>query len=98
MVILTRSVRPKELTVEVTAGGGTAKRAVTPDESQRSVLSDEEVLRLAELGIAIEREYGSPQDTEWAFDPDGKIWILQSRPVTTRGANVPWRSTPRSSG
>jgi pyruvate,water dikinase len=78
MVILTRSVRSKEPTVEATAGGGTATRASTPDESRRSVLSDEEVLRLAELGIAIEREYGSPQDTEWAFDPDGKIWILQS--------------------
>ncbi|HSC02315.1 MAG TPA: putative PEP-binding protein, partial [Solirubrobacteraceae bacterium] len=32
---------------------------------------------------AIELEYGSPQDTEWAFDPDGMIWMLQSRPITT---------------
>ena len=47
----------------------------------RTVLTDEEVLRLAELGMAIEREYGSPQATEWAFDPEGSIWLLQSRPV-----------------
>ncbi|HTU86342.1 MAG TPA: phosphoenolpyruvate synthase [Solirubrobacteraceae bacterium] len=83
MVILTRSVRPKELTVEAAADGGTATRALTPEESRRPVLSDEEVLRLAELGVAIEREYHSPQDTEWAFDPDGNIWMLQSRPITT---------------
>ena len=24
-----------------------------------------------------------PQDTEWAFDPDGVLWMLQSRPITT---------------
>jgi pyruvate, water dikinase len=83
MTVMVRSVRPKELTIEVTAAGGTAKRFLTPNESARPVLSDEEVLRLAELGVAIEREYRAPQDTEWAFDPEGKIWMLQSRPITT---------------
>jgi pyruvate, water dikinase len=85
MSILVRSVRPKELTIEVVAGGGTITRVLSEKESRRPVLDDEEVLRLAELGIAIEREYGSPQDTEWAFDPDGRIWMLQSRPITTIG-------------
>jgi pyruvate, water dikinase len=83
MVTLVRSVRPKELTIEVGAGGGTTKRELTPEESRRAVLDDEEVLRLAKFGVAIEREYGSPQDTEWAFDPEGRIWMLQSRPITT---------------
>ena len=49
---------------------------------------------LAELGVRIERHYGSPQDTEWAFDPDGAVWMLQSRPVTTparRGERPPSR-------
>ena len=43
---------------------------------------------LAELGLRIERHYGAPQDTEWAFDPDGKAWMLQSRPVTTGVAHA----------
>jgi len=86
MAILVRSVRPKELTIEVAADGGTITRVLSERESRRPVLSDEEVLRLTELGVAIEREYGSPQDTEWAFDPDGRIWMLQSRPITTIGA------------
>jgi len=86
MSILVRSVRPKELTIEVVADGGTITRVLGEKESRRPVLDDEEVLRLAELGVAIEREYGSPQDTEWAFDPDGRIWMLQSRPITTIGA------------
>jgi pyruvate,water dikinase len=86
MTILVRSVRPKELTIEVAGDGGTVKRELTAAESRSPVLSDDEVLRVAELGVAIEREYGAPQDTEWAFDPDGKIWMLQSRPITTLGS------------
>jgi pyruvate,water dikinase len=81
--VIVRSVRPKELSIEVVPDGGTAKRALTSEESARPVLNDEEVLRLAELGLAIELEYGAPQDTEWAFDPEGNIWMLQSRPITT---------------
>ncbi len=55
------------------------------DEGNDPVLSDEEVRRVAELGVRIERHYGSPQDTEWAFDRAGEVWMLQSRPVTTAG-------------
>jgi pyruvate,water dikinase len=47
------------------------------------VLADEEVVAVAELGRRIEEHYDSPQDTEWAFDPDGTLWMLQSRPITT---------------
>jgi pyruvate,water dikinase len=83
MTILVRSVGPKGLVIEVNPGGGTTERALTSEESGRPVLSDDEVLRLAELGLAIEREYGAPQDIEWAFDPEGNIWMLQSRPITT---------------
>jgi pyruvate, water dikinase len=88
MVILVRSVRPKELTIEVLPAGGTTKRELSAEESQRPVLSDEEVLRLAALGLEIERAYSSPQDTEWAFDRDGQAWILQSRPITTIAARA----------
>jgi phosphoenolpyruvate synthase/pyruvate phosphate dikinase len=57
---------------------------VTRSERAKDALDDDQLLRLAELGIAIEREYGAAQDTEWAFDPDGAIWLLESRPITMR--------------
>ena len=53
----------------------------------RPTLTDDEVRELAELGRRIEEHYGAPQDTEWAFDPDGKVWMLQSRPVTSAGGD-----------
>ena len=96
--IAVRSVRPKELTIEPLAGGGTSTRELTAAESLRPVLDDDEVVQLADLGIAIQDAYGAPQDTEWAFDQQGTVWMLQSRPITTisRAATpaVPRRAEP----
>ena len=51
-------------------------------DTEKEVLSEEELKELAENIISIEKYYGSPQDMEWAFEK-GKLYILQSRPVTT---------------
>ncbi len=60
------------------------------------VLSDREVERVAQIGLAIETHYGSPQDIEWSFVGDD-LAIVQSRPITfavgepgpTGGAGAP---------
>jgi pyruvate,water dikinase len=83
LAIATRSVRPKEIAIEPAPEGGTRTRTLDAREAMRPVLSDAEVIQLALLGLRIERHYGSPQDTEWAFGPDGSLWMLQSRPITT---------------
>jgi pyruvate, water dikinase len=84
--ILAREVRHKELVVEgAREAGGTIVRPATEGEAGAPTLSDGEVHELAELGRRIEEHYGSPQDTEWAYDPEGDAWMLQSRPVTTMG-------------
>ncbi len=83
--IVVRDVRAKELAIEPDGAGGTVTRRLGEEESRRSALSDAEVLELVNHAVQIERHYGKPQDTEWAFDSDGKLWMLQSRPVTTLG-------------
>ncbi len=83
LAIRRREVHHKDLVIEYAPDGGTRQRALTEEEALRPVLSDEEVVAVAELGRRIEEHYGFPQDTEWAFDPDGALWMLQSRPVTT---------------
>lgn len=34
-------------------------------------------------------EFGGPQDIEWAIDRHGGLWLLQTRPVTTRVVSAP---------
>ncbi len=86
LAIRRREVHDKELAIEYAAGGGTLERVLTEQERKQPVLSDEEITAVAELGRRIEQHYREPQDTEWAFDPDGALWMLQSRPITTLGA------------
>jgi pyruvate,water dikinase len=83
--IVAREVKSKELTIEPAPDGGTVTRELGGDEAKRPVLTDAEVMALAVVGMRIEDHYRAPQDTEWAFDPDGDLWMLQSRPITSAG-------------
>ncbi|MGA6948304.1 MAG: phosphoenolpyruvate synthase [Solirubrobacterales bacterium] len=82
-----RDVKRKELVIEPLPDGGTRTRELSGEESTQPVLSDEEVREVAKLGIRDEGHYGTPQDTEWAFDEEGTAWMLQSRPVTASGGD-----------
>ena len=55
---------------------------LSAEEASQRVLSDDEALELARLGLATEAHYGAPQDTEWAI-ANGTIYLVQSRPITT---------------
>jgi pyruvate,water dikinase len=46
------------------------------------VLESQEIRQLAQLGSELARLFGAPQDIEWAIE-DGKLYLLQSRPITT---------------
>ena len=41
-----------------------------------------ELRRLARLSRKVNHLFHGPQDVEWAIDHDGRLWLLQSRPVT----------------
>jgi rifampicin phosphotransferase len=70
--------------VAIMAGSGSGTERIELDAgAERASLSDGQVLALAKLGDRVEKHYGMPQDTEWAIDDDGGIWLLQARPITT---------------
>ena len=55
-----------------------------PEWVEKQVLTDEQIIEVAKIGAKIEEHYGWPQDIEWAYDADdGKLYIVQSRPITT---------------
>jgi len=66
--------------------GKTVQLDVPEDLKNKRVLSDEEIAALTTLGKRIQGHYDFPQDTEWAME-DGKVFMLQSRPITTLGMN-----------
>lgn len=52
-------------------------------ERQSFVLSDEEILKLAQWALTIEAHYQKPMDMEWAKDGEtGELFIVQARPET----------------
>lgn len=50
---------------------------------QTPSLTDDQVRRLAVLGEAVAAHFGRTMDVEWAV-ADGRIHLLQARPITTR--------------
>ncbi|MCA2220194.1 PEP/pyruvate-binding domain-containing protein [Nonomuraea aurantiaca] len=78
--ILDRHAGDKRLTIRALPGGGTER---VESDHDGFCLTDEQVRDLAALGTRVEDHYGAPQDTEWAIDADGKLWLTQARPITT---------------
>src|SRR2546430_801183 len=52
-------------------------------ERRGDILNDAQLRELAAVGARIEEHFGRPQDIEWAIDKNGKLWIVQSRDITT---------------
>jgi rifampicin phosphotransferase len=80
--IVERRLGDKRVAVRTAEGGGT-QRVELADNGGSASLEDIQIRYLANLGSQVESHFGAPQDTEWAIDSEGKIWLLQARPITT---------------
>ncbi len=70
--------------------------ATVPEELQETPsLDDEQVARLAEMVLMLERYFKRPVDVEWCFDRGGRLYVLQCRPlkVAARGPKRPFNRT-----
>jgi phosphoenolpyruvate synthase/pyruvate phosphate dikinase len=80
--VVAKTIGTKQLAIVAAPGGGTQERAIAPEQQAQAALTDEAVIRLAELGRHIEAHFGRPQDIEWCV-VDEDFHIVQSRPITT---------------
>jgi pyruvate,water dikinase len=80
--LVTKAVVTKQLAVHALPAGGTQEQAIERGRQDRPALTDEQVVRLAQLGRRIEVHFGCPQDIEWCL-VDDDFQIVQSRPITT---------------
>ncbi|MFY1670734.1 PEP/pyruvate-binding domain-containing protein [Plantactinospora sp. WMMB334] len=82
-----------EMVVDAAPGPGTAvvDGTVAADHylldgagyDDRGCLTPTQLAELRAAGHRIQTHFGHPQDIEWAYDADGVLWLLQSRPITT---------------
>ncbi len=80
--LLNKEITTKE-TMFVRDGktGKTVQKKVPSKKANEQVLSEDEIGKIAELGITVEEHYDFPQDIEWAIEGN-RIYLLQSRPIT----------------
>ena len=77
--IVERQHGRREVEVRPRAGGGVDE--VPGGAAAISTLPDAVLLQLARMGVSIAKHFGRPQDIEWAW-AGGKLYVLQSRPIT----------------
>lgn len=71
-------------------GFGTRTVKLDADMAKKPSLSDAQLRSIAAVCHRIEGSYGNvPQDIEWTIDGQGKVKILQARPITTIDKPVP---------
>ncbi len=92
------TIGAKEQMIVSSGEQGTRMENVPAEQKEISSLSRESLTELAALAIRVEKEFdGVPQDIEWAIS-DGKLWLLQSRPITNLPPeplqNVDWPEIP----
>ncbi len=82
-LILDISIAKQEKMIITKGASGGTKNAVVPKAKQaKQKLAGPKIMELARLCAKIEKHYKHPQDIEWAVEK-GKLYILQSRPITT---------------
>ncbi len=72
----------KQLAIRPQPGGGTYQERLEGAARHERVLSDAQVLALADMGVRVEEHYGKPQDIEWCI-AQGEIYLVQTRPITS---------------
>jgi phosphohistidine swiveling domain-containing protein len=85
--VIARTIAKKSIAHRSAPGDaeGVTAQPVPAAQMTQPALSDAQAVEAAALARATEKHFGRPQDIEWAL-ADGKIWLLQSRPITSLAA------------
>jgi phosphohistidine swiveling domain-containing protein len=83
--LMSGEINPGRFTISRTSGRWW--KEASPDRPpgpgvEDLLFHDAQMSLLADIGIGLERRFGSAQDIEWAMDHRGQLYFLQSRPIT----------------
>lgn len=82
-------IRTKEISSQkimlTKENGVTKERKVPESKIDKQKVGDDVIIKVAKLGQKLQEHYNWPQDVEWAYE-NGKVYIVQTRPITTMQA------------
>jgi len=61
----------------------TKEIAVSKSKQNKIKINKDFAIKIAKIGQKLQNHYGKPQDIEFAIDKKGKLFIVQTRPITT---------------
>lgn len=76
----------QEWRAESAPQGGLLRRAVPEHLRDARILTDAQAREVAEAARRLDSCAGAPQDVEWTLADDGRLIVLQTRPITARTA------------
>lgn len=76
-------ISEKKIAIVKNEDGKNETIKLSSERSKKQVLDNYEIKRLAQYARQLEEHYNKPQDIEFAID-EGGIFIVQSRPITTK--------------
>lgn len=81
LAIVQSDVREKPVFSGRNQAGEVTVLEQSTDKATAPCLTDEQVQELARESLKVREYYGCELDIEWAYK-DGKLWLLQARPIT----------------
>jgi len=88
LTIEQREIHTKPIRLVLRSDGGTQAADVPSAMQDQPSLDDAHLKELASYAVRLETHYGMPQDIEWVLDQEGRILLLQTRPLQVVRARV----------
>jgi pyruvate, water dikinase len=79
LTITDKQIRKKQLKIVCLPEEGLVRQE--DEQGEEPTLTEAQALELAEIALVLEDHFQAPQDIEWCIARDGRINILQSRPL-----------------
>jgi len=80
LTIVDKEISEKQLRYVCLPEEGVCREEIDA-EGKQPALTDEQALELARIALQLEEHFQGPQDIEWCIDGNGRLYILQSRPL-----------------
>jgi pyruvate,water dikinase len=87
LTVIRREIQDKQVKFVCLPNEGVLQQE--DERGAEPVLNEAQALELARLALVLEEHFQAPQDIEWCLDRDGRICILQSRPLKQLAAGRP---------